>query len=286
MRYRFIREQNARHSISALCRAMKVSRSGYYEWLKRPPSARTQEDARLWPKIERMHYRCREAYGCVRLVRELRKAGVRCGKHRIARLKRANELWTKRHRRFVLTTKANPGHARHSNILRRSFTTRGPNRVWVADVTNVWTFEGWLYLAVVLDLYSRRVIGWSMGPNCREELTIAALLMAIESRKPMANLIHHTDRGAHYSSHRYQAILQRQGMRCSMSRIANCYDNAVAESFFSTLKNELTLHDRYKSRDQARSAIFEFIEMFYNPVRQHSFLDGLSPIQFEKSVRG
>ena len=278
MRYRFIREQQPLHSISALCRAMKVSRSGYYEWVKRPPSARCVADLKLWPKIERMHHACREAYGAKRLRDELRKIGVRCSKHRIARLKRANRLWTKRRRRFVFTSKADPSHARYPNILNRQFAVPQPNRVWVGDVTSVWTFEGWLYLAVILDLYSRRVIGWSMPGHCREDLTLAALNMAIEARKPATGLLHHSDRGNHYTSSRYQGLLEAQHIRCSMSRIANCRDNAVAESFFSTLKNEQTLHDRYHTRAQARAAIFEFIELFYNPVRQHSHLNGLSPM--------
>jgi putative transposase len=282
VRYRFIREQQPWHSVTTLCRAMKVSRSGYYDWCRRLPSHRAIEDGKLWPKIERMHHACREAYGSKRLRDELRKTGVRCSKHRIARLKQANRLWTKRHRRFVFTSKADPAHARYPNILNRQFTTNVADQVWVGDVTSVWTFEGWLYLAMMLDLYSRRIIGWSMGSNCREELTIAALRMAIETRSPAAGLLHHTDRGAHYSSAKYQSILAVHGMRCSMSRIANCHDNAVAESFFSTLKNEQTLHERYRTRAEARAAIFEFIELFYNPVRQHSHLNGLSPMQFER----
>lgn len=283
MRYRFIREQQPLHSISVLCRAMKVSRSGYYGWLQRAPSTRFAEDQKLWPKIERMHHACREAYGAKRLRDELRKTGVRCSKHRIARLKRANRLWTKRRRRFIFTSKADPSHARYPNVLNREFAVNEADRVWAGDVTSVWTFEGWLYLAVVLDLYSRMVIGWSMGPHCREDLTLDALQMAIDARKPKPGLLHHSDRGNHYTSARYQSLLASRGMRCSMSRIANCRDNAVAESFFSTLKNEQTLHDRYHTRAQARAAIFEFIELFYNPVRQHSHLNGLSPMQFERT---
>ena len=283
MRYRFIREQQQWHSVSVLCSAMKVSRSGYYEWQKRPPSARSIEDAKLWPKIERMHRRCREAYGAVRLRDELRKIGVHCSKHRIARLKRANRLWTKRRHRFIVKEKANPAHARYPNILNRRFATASIDRVWVADVTCVWTFEGWLYLAIVLDLYSRRIVGWSMGPGCGEDLTIAALRMALQARHPAPGLLHHSDRGVHYSSSRYQEVLEQHKMISSMSRPANCRDNAVAESFFSTLKNELTLHERFKTRSQARAAIFDFIELFYNPVRQHSYIDGLSPVQFERA---
>jgi putative transposase len=222
----------------------------------------------------------------IRLRDELRKRGIRCSKHRIARLKQANRLWTKRRRRFIFTSKANPGHVRYANVLHRHFASESINQVWVGDVTSVWTLEGWLYLAVVLDLYSRRVIGWSMGATCRDDITIAALQMALQMRNPSRGVLHHTDRGAHYTSEKYQALLAINGMRCSMNRIANCLDNAVAESFFSTLKNEQTLHERYETRSQARAAIFEFIELFYNPVRQHSHLKGMSPIQFERAAHG
>lgn len=283
MRFGFIKEQHDWHSVAKLCRMLKVSRGGYYQWLRRPPSARALEDQRLWPKIVQAHFQCREAYGSVRLCGELRKSGERCGKHRIARLKRQNKLWTQRHRRFVFTTKADPGHARYPNVLQRRFKVEAPNRVWVTDVTSIWTLEGWLYLAAVIDLYSRRLVGWSMGSNCRDDLTVAALEMAIELRRPRPGLIHHSDRGMHYSSDRYQTILRRYGIQCSMSRSANCLDNAVAESFFSTLKHEGTLYRRYTTRAEARAAVFDYLEMFYNPVRQHSTLNGLSPVQFENT---
>jgi putative transposase len=262
---------------------MQVSPSGYYDWLKREPSTRAIEDLRLWPKIVQYHFQRKERYGAKRLCTDLRAEGEVCSRHRIARLKRANKLWTQRYRRFVLTTKADPGHARYPNLLRRNFKTAIPNRVWVTDVTSIWTFEGWLYLAAVIDLYSRRLVGWSMGSNCKDDLTVAALQMAIDLRRPKSGLIHHSDRGAHYTSDRYQAVLANYKMKCSMSRTANCLDNAVAESFFSTLKNELTLHERYKTRSEARASVFDYLEMFYNPVRQHSYLNGLSPLQFEKA---
>jgi putative transposase len=283
VRYRFIKEQHEWHKVALLCEMLQVSRSGYYDWLKRPPSTREVEDQRLWPKILRLHQLRREAYGAIRLCRDLRTDGETCSKHRIARLKRENALWTKRHRRFVVTTKADAGHARHPNRLHRQFTADAPNRVWVADVTSVWTFEGWLYLAAILDLYSRRLVGWSMANHCRDDLTITALRMAIELRRPKLGLIHHSDRGTHYASDRYQRILEYYGMIGSMSRTANCLDNAVAESFFSTLKNEETLHRRYTTRVEARAAIFDFMEMFYNPVRQHSTLNGMSPVEFERA---
>lgn len=283
MRYRFIKEQHDWHKVALMCEVLQVSRSGYYGWLTRPPSARAIEDQRLWPKILKLHYQRREAYGSVKLCRDLLLDGETCSKHRIARLKQENELWTKRRRRFVVTTKADAGHARHPNLLYRNFTANAPNRVWAADVTSVWTLEGWLYLAAILDLYSRRLIGWSMGVNCRDDLTVTALQMAIDLRRPKRGLVHHSDRGAHYASDRYQRILEQHGVRGSMSRTANCLDNAVAESFFSTLKNEETLHRKYATRSEARSAIFDFLEMFYNPIRQHSTLSGLSPIQFERA---
>jgi transposase InsO family protein len=284
VRYGFIREQHDWHSVSVLCDVLNVSRSGYYEWLTRSPSARKLEDRRLWPKIVRFHHRHREAYGAERLSDELRDIGVVCSKHRVARLKRENALWTKRRRRFVRTAKADAGHARYPNLLRRDFTAAVPNRVWVADVTNVWTLEGWLYLATVMDLYSRRIVGWSMGSSPKDDLTVAALNMAIQLRRPKPGLIHHSDRGPHYASDRYQTLLASYGLKCSMSRAGNCLDNAVAESFFSTLKNELTLHERYPTRSAARAAIFDYVEMFYNPIRRHSTLNGVSPIQFERAA--
>ena len=288
MRYRFIREQRERglHDVTTLCEAMKVSRSGYYDWLMRKPCARALEDERLLRKVRVLHYRFKERYGSIRLCRELRKEGESCGKHRIARLKQQERLWTRRRRRFMITTNSQRDQAHGPNLLARRFVSDVPNRIWVGDVTSVWSFEGWLYLAVVLDLYSRRVIGWSMAQHCGEALTAAALRMAIESRNPEPGLLHHTDRGSHYGSNDYQQLLCDAQMRCSMSRTANCLDNAVAESFFSTLKNELTLDERFITRDQARAAIFEFIELFYNPVRQHSHLDGLSPIEFERQPHG
>ena len=261
---------------------LKVGRRGYYDWLTRAPSAREVEDNRLWKIIVKLHYACKEAYGAVRLQRELLAMGEVCSKHRIARLKLKNQLWTKRRRRFVATAKADAGHERHPNLLSRNFTADAPNRVWVADVTCVWTFEGWLYLAAVLDLFSRRLVGWAMASHCKDTLTIAALQMAIDMRKPKSGLIHHSDRGSHFASINYQKLMKSKRMRGSMSRTANCLDNAVAESFFSTLKNEETLHCKYVTRVEARTAIFDYLEMFYNPIRQHSKLNGMSPVEFER----
>ena len=284
MRYRFISEQHEWHSVTALCRVMKVSRSGYYQWLRRKPCAREIEDRRLWPRVRELHHRRREAYGALRLRNELRTLGERCSKHRIARLKRENGLWTKRRRRFVLTTKADAGHARHPNVLDRQFEVSAPDKVWAADVTSIWTMQGWLYLAVILCLYSRRVVGWSMSERNGEELTIGALQMALDLRVPAPGLLHHSDRGVHYAGQRYQRLLREHGLRTSMSRAGNCFDNAVVESFFSTLKNELTLHERYQTREQARAGVFDYIEVFYNRERQHSRCDQLSPVEFEERI--
>lgn len=281
MRYRFIQEQHEWHSVARLCQLMNVSRSGYYQWLRRKPCARAREDQRLCREITMLHYQFREAYGADRLSTALRSRKILCSRHRVGRLKRNMGLWTKRRRRFVTNGKADAGHQRFGNELNRTFRVGMPNRVWAADVTCVWTMESWLYVAVVLDLYSRRVIGWSMGPNCKEDLTVAALEMALKQRQPKPGLLHHSDRGVHYAGRRYQELLRRHGVRSSMSRAGNCQDNAVVESFFSSLKNELTLHDRYETRAQARAAVFDYIELFYNPVRQHSHLGGISPAQFE-----
>lgn len=283
MRYRFIQEQHDWHSVKTLCRTLRVSRGGYYQWLGRKPCARAIEDQRLGSKLRVLHHQYREAYGTLRLCKELRQRGMSCSRHRIARLKRNFGLWTKRRRRFLFTGSAHAHHSRFGNVLNRGFRVNAPNRVWAADVTCVWTMERWLYVAVVIDLYSRRVIGWSMGPNCKEGLTLAALQMALDTRGPKPGSLHHSDRGVHYAGQQYQQVLRQHGIRCSMSRPGNCHDNAVVESFFSTLKNELTLHERYLSQAQARSSIFEFIEVFYNRQRQHSYLGGISPVEFERN---
>jgi transposase InsO family protein len=261
---------------------MKVSRGGYYQWLVRKPSARTKANEQLGKRLVKLHHRFREAYGTLRLCHELRKKRIHCSPRRVARIKRNLGLWTKRRRRFVMQRHSDSRHARYENVLKCRFHVNQPNRVWVSDVTCVWTMQRWLYVAVVIDLFSRRIIGWSMGNNAGEELTLAALQMAIELRGPKPGLLHHSDRGVHYAARRYQQLLTQHGIRSSMSRPAQCTDNAVAESFFSSLKNELTLHEQYRSHDQARASIFDYIEMFYNRERQHSHLGQLSPIEFER----
>lgn len=281
MKYAFIKAHAERFCVQRMCELMQVSRSAYYAWGARPHSKREASDRELGGELTALHFECKEAYGSIRLSREFARRGRTVGKHRIARMKLKMGLWTRRRRRFVRTTRARPDHCVHPNRLGQRFTTDRPNEVWVTDVTAVWTLEGWLYLAVVIDLWSRRVIGWATGSKFDTDLTLGALNRALRSRSHIKQLIHHSDRGAHYSSSAYQQRLRSKGIQASMSRAGNCYDNAVAESFFSSLKNEETLHHRYQTRQQARAALYDYIEVFYNRKRLHSSIDYLSPVEYE-----
>jgi transposase InsO family protein len=285
VKYAFIRDHAQTHSVQRLCELMEVSRAAYYEWLERPESPRLQADRALLGELTQLHFELKEACGSVRLSREMARRGRQVGKHRIARIKRIYGLWTRRHKRFVRTTRSRPDHCVYPNSLNRQFTVDRPNAVWVSDVTAVWTLQGWLYVAVVLDLYSRRVIGWSSGSTFDTALTLSALDQALRRRSRPAGLMHHSDRGAHYSSSGYQDRLKAKGIIASMSRAGNCYDNAVAESFFSSLKNEETLHHRYATREEARSALYDYIEVFYNRKRLHSTLGYVSPVEFERQMK-
>jgi putative transposase len=284
VKYAFIKAHAERFCVQRMCELMQVSRSAYYAWSACPTSKREASDRELAGQLTALHFECKEAYGSIRLSREFARRGLGVGKHRIARLKRKIGLWTRRRRRFVRTTRARPDHCVHPNRLRQCFSASQPNEVWVTDVTAVWTLEGWLYLAAVIDLWSRRVVGWATDSKFDTELTLCALNRALASRRPLKQLIHHSDRGAHYSSSAYQQRLRSRGIEASMSRAGNCYDNAVAESFFSSLKNEQTLHHRYETRQQARAALYEYIEVFYNRKRLHSTIDYLSPIEYERQA--
>lgn len=260
---------------------MQVSRSAYYEWRSCSMGKREASDCQLAGELTALHFECRQAYGAIRLSREFARRGRRVGKHRIARLKRKMGLWTRRRRRFVRTTRARPDHCVHPNRLQQCFRATRPDEIWASDVTAVWTLEGWLYLAVVIDLWSRRVVGWASGPSFDTALTLSALNQALRRRRGRTHLIHHSDRGAHYSSELYQQRLRGEGIESSMSGAGNCYDNAVAESFFSSLKNEETLHHRYQTRQQARAALYDYIEVFYNRRRLHSHVGYMSPVEYE-----
>lgn len=286
MRYAFIRTQERIHRVTRLCAALAVSRSGYYAWRDRVPSARIREDERLLPLLRQLHREMREQYGAVKLWREAQGRGIRCGRHRVARLRKLGQLEAKRVRRFRVVVEHHQLPPPAPNLLQQCFVTTQLHRVWVGDFTHVPTRAGWLYVAVLLDLYSRRVIGWAMRDKPDQHLTLEALAMAIRQRRVSPGLIHHSDRGAQYSCGAYQRQLTTLGITPSMSRKGNCYDNAVAESFFSTLKNELIHHHTYQTRDEASREIFAFIEGFYNRQRRHQSLGYLSPLEFERCLGG
>ena len=282
MKYAFIQTHEQAHRVTRLCAALGVSRSGYYGWRQRPLSVRTQADQRLLIAMRRVHHQTREQYGAVKLWRALQQGGIPCGRHRVARLRRADGLEARRVRRFRISVEHHHLPPPAPNRLQQCFVTTGVNRVWVGDLTMVPTRTGWLYLAVLLDLYSRRVVGWALRPTPEKQLTLAALQMALTSRRPQPGLIHHSDQGAQYTSGAYRHLLQAHGLVASMSRKGNCYDNAVAESFFSTLKNELIHHRIYQTREEASRDIFLFIEGFYNCQRLHQSLGYRSPLAFEQ----
>lgn len=281
MKYQFIQAHQREHRIGHLCQVLAVSRSGYYAWCHRPPSARAQANARLVAKMTQLHQQTKERYGAVKLWYALRAVGVWCGRHRVARLRRVHGLEARRTRRFRVVIEQHQFAPPAPNRVRQMFVTTAPNRIWAGDLTAIATRAGWIYLAVILDLFSRRVIGWAMSPRPDQHVALTALRMALMHRRPQPGLIHHTDQGATYTSAAYQRQLRQIGLVASMSRKGNCYDNAVAESFFSTLKNELVHDQDFRTREEAQAAVFEFIEVFYNRQRLHQTLGYVSPVQFE-----
>lgn len=280
MRYPFINAEKALYPVVVLCRAMCVSRSGFYAWRDRLPSLRAREDRRLRTRIRVIHAQSRQTYGSPRTLKALREGGEQIGLHRVERLRRMEELRTCYRRRYRTTTQSDHAYPVAGNLLARDFKPEAPNRVWAGDITYVATAEGWLYLAVVLDLYSRRVIGWSMGPRLHRTLVQEALWMAVKQRRRSGVVLHHSDRGVQYASADFQALLSGQRMICSMSRKGNCWDNAVVESFFKTLKVECVYRQRFQTREQARQMIFEYIEVFYNRIRRHTRIGHLAPAVF------
>jgi putative transposase len=281
MSYAFIRAHRDAFSINRMCEVLQVSRSGYYAWQTRPASSRQQANVHLLTHMHRLHAATKARYGAVKLWQALRAAGVPCGRHRVARLRRQHGLVAHRVRRFRVGIEHHQFTPPAPNRLQQVFVARAPNRIWAGDLTAIATRAGWLYLAVLLDLYSRQVIGWAMSAKPDQHVALQALRMAVAHRRPPAGLIHHTDQGAVYTSVAYQAMLTQHGVLASMSRKGNCYDNAVAESFFSTLKNELVHERDYHTREEAQAEIFEFIEVFYNRQRLHQTLGYVSPVQFE-----
>ncbi len=271
--------------MSTMCRVLGVSVSGYYAWRKRGPSHRQMENEQLTEQIRQAFEQGRQVYGSPRVHAELQAQGIACGEHRVARLMRAAGLQAvHKRRRRMKTTDSKHSDPVAPNLLARDFTAPAPNRKWLTDLTAIWTAQGWLYLAVVLDVYSRLIVGWAMASHREESLVEAALWMALSRRKPLDELLHHSDRGSQYTSLAYQRVLAQFSIQVSMSGKGDCYDNAMLESFFGSLKAECVHRHSYRSYSEARSSIFEWIECFYNRQRRHSSLAYLSPVVYEQQT--
>ena len=281
MKFAFIDAEKAVWPVEVQCDVFGVSRSGYYAWKARPDAPRVKEDAELVVEIKAASKAGRGNYGSPRVHRELRAKGRRVGKKRVERLMRQEGIVARKKRRFRRTTDSNHPHPIAPNVLERNFHVELPNAAWVTDVTYVWTHEGWLYLAAILDLFSRRVVGWAASANNDRALAFSALDRAIAARRPEPGLVHHSDRGSVYASIDYGNALSTVGAVKSMSRKGDCWDNAVAESFFATIKGEMIDHEEYATRTAAIDAIADYIDGFYNPRRRHSAIGYLSPIEFE-----
>jgi putative transposase len=283
VKFAFIRDHREEFPVELSCQVLGVSRSGYYAWSRRAPSEASRRRTELTEQIRQIHGESREVYGAPRVHQELLARGVPCAKNTVAKLMRQKGLRSKAVRRFVVrTTDSRHDHPIAPNRLNRGFQRAKPNEVWVADITYIPTGEGWLYLAAVLDLYSRKVVGWAASDSLAADLSCRALRMAVQHRSPARGVLHHSDRGVQYACEAFQQLLSQHGMTPSMSRTGNCYDNAVMESFFSALKRELTHHQNYPTREAARQSLFEYIEVFYNRRRRHSSLGYLSPAEYEQ----
>ncbi|MCW3769878.1 IS3-like element IS600 family transposase [Shigella flexneri] len=281
-KYALIEQWRQQFPIEAMCQVFGVSRSGYYNWVQHEPSDRKQSDERLKLEIKVAHIRTRETYGTRRLQTELAENGIIVGRDRLARLRKELRLRCKQKRKFRATTNPNHNLPVAPNLLNQTFAPTAPNQVWVADLTYVATQEGWLYLAGIKDVYTCEIVGYAMGERMTKELTGKALFMALRSQRPPAGLIHHSDRGSQYCAYDYRVIQEQSGLKTSMSRKGNCYDNAPMESFWGTLKNESLSHYRFNNRDEAISVIREYIEIFYNRQRRHSRLGNISPAAFRE----
>ena len=282
MRFQFIADHQTEFAVRQMCTALNVSPSGYYAWRKRPPSAREMANQALFKDIQTVYDDNHGLYGSPRIHAELKAQGKGCSQNRVARLMRLRHLRAKQVRRFHVTTQRDKSHAVAPNLLKRDFVADQPNQKWLGDITYIPTQEGWLYLAAVLDLYSRRLVGWAMSERIDGELTRAALQMALRQRQPRPGLIHHSDQGSQYTDSVYQTLLKDGGFQISMNGVGTWYDNAPMESFFGTLKSELIYLCVYRTRNEARTSVFSYIEAFYNRRRRHSALDYLSPEVYEQ----
>ncbi len=281
MKFAFISEEKVAFPIAVLCRLLDVSPSGFYATQGRPKSPHTLRDEALSERVAAAHVASNRRYGSPRVHAELKAAGQRVGRKRVARLMREKALVARKTRRFRTTTDSKHRFPIAPNVLARDFSASGPDQVWVTDITFLWTKQGWLYLAAILDLFSRRVVGWATSEHVDRHLALKALEVALEQRSPARDLVHHSDRGSTYASDDYRKALETRGIECSMSRKGDCWDNAVAESFFATLKREMDNADDLESRASATMSISEYIDGFYNPTRRHSTLNYVSPIEFE-----
>lgn len=284
MRYAFIRDNERRFPVNVQCRVFGVSVSGYYGWKDRPESGRAKENRRLLEEIRDIHTGRRRSYGSPRVHEELVARGMDCSLNRVARVMRENGIVSISKRKFKHTTDSGHDYPIAPNLLDRNFDVLRPNEVWVSDITYIATDEGWLYLATVMDLCLRRIVGWAMDKRMTRGLVIDALDMAVKDRRPGPGVLHHSDRGSQYASDDYQERLKKNKMVCSMSRKGDCWDNAVMESFYRSLKVECVYLTRYRTREEARRDIFTYIELFYNRVRRHSYLGYLSPEEYERML--
>jgi transposase InsO family protein len=277
-------EYRSSFRVEKMCRVFGVSKSGYYAWKHKSRGDRARENEQLIEKIKTIYTLHRSVYGSPRITQELRAHGLSCGKNRVARLMKCNGIKAKTVKRYRVTTNSDHKLSVAPNLVNREFVADNRDRLWVSDISYIGTKEGWLYLAVIIDIFSRQVVGWAMSDRLKDDLTVNALRQAITRRNPLPGLIFHSDRGIQYAGRRFRRFLRYHGAIQSMSGKGNCYDNAVAESFFHTLKTELVYLERYDTRSQARQSIFEYIEVFYNRIRRHSALGYRSPLEYERTA--
>lgn len=282
MKYAFIEAHRDEFPLSMMCRVLKVSKSGFFDWKNRVPSKAERHKDVLVRKIEQIHMGSRRTYGSPRVHQVLKGQGEKCSKSTVERLMRENGIRSKVRRKFRVTTDSNHKLPVAPNLVQRDFSAAAPNKLWVTDITYLWTMEGWLYLAAIIDVFSRKVVGWSIQDRLTLPLALQALDMAVSRQKPGPGLVHHSDRGCQYAAHEYRAELRRHGIICSMSRRGQCWDNALAESFFHSLKTEHVYHERFVTKTEAKSSVFEWIEVFYNRQRIHSAIGFTSPECYER----
>jgi putative transposase len=282
VKYAFIDAHREEFPVELMCRVIGVSKSGYFGWTKRDQSARESRKNELVIKIDRIHQGSRKTYGSPRVYKALKGMGEKCSKATVERLMRENEIRAKTRRKFKATTDSNHTLPVAPNLVKRNFTAKAPNQLWCTDITYLWTDEGWLYLAAIIDVFTRKIVGWAMHERMTQALVLTALDMAVARQRPARGLMHHSDQGSQYAAHEYQRRLWRYGMTCSMSRRGQCWDNALMESFFHTLKTEHVYHEHFTTRQQAKNSVFEWIEVFYNRRRIHSAIGFVSPECYER----